>query len=332
MAAANNNDVVYPDYEPTQDFPCWITGYFAKVRDVHGFKLEEEEKVKEEVVHSIAGKLTVGSALDAYSRLTAAERNNYDMMVARLTDEFTDPSERLNFRRKSDFNKRKKGQKLHDFIEEIKWDVTRYSGLQNKITQDDGTETENPEKEREGVRRFKAGLRMKNGKKSAAFRQHIDYHLQEDSELTWDNAFKVASRWEMAYKEEEDGVRKTADTTEGETGASGDVPQATKSKKEVGDVESETAAILALSDQVEENRSKIGEIALVQETIVERLDTINANMQIMMAKLDASLGLNDPNNVFLQPIPDYYQVPVDPWVHYPSQEYPPIVCNELEQA
>ena len=83
---------------------------------------------------------------------------------------------------------------------------------------------------------------------------------------------------------------------------------------------------------MEENRSKIEEIALVQETIVERLDTINANMQIMMAKLDASLGLNDPNNGFLQPIPDYYPVPVDPWVHYPSQEYPPMVCNELEQA
>ena len=43
MAAANNNDVVFSDYEPTQDFPCWITGYFAKIRDVHGFKLEEEE-------------------------------------------------------------------------------------------------------------------------------------------------------------------------------------------------------------------------------------------------------------------------------------------------
>ena len=289
--------------------------------------------MKEEVARSIAGKLTVGSALDAYSQLTVAERNNYDVMVARLTDEFTDPSERLNFRRKSDFNKRKKGQKLHDFIEVIKRDVTRYSGLQNKIVQDDGTEAENPEKEREGVRRFKAGLRMKNGKKSAAFRQHIDYHLQEDSELTWDNAFKIASRWEMAYKEEEeDGVMKPADATEGETGASGDVHRARKSKKEVGEEESETAAILALSDQVEENRSKIEEIALVQETMVERLDTINANMQIMMAKLDASLGLNDPNNVFLQPIPDYYQVPVNPWVHYPSQEYPPMVCNELEQA
>ena len=230
MAAANNNDVVYPDYEPTQDFPCWITGYFAKVRDVHGYKLEEEEKVKEEVVHSIAGKLTVGSALDAYSRLTAAERNNYNMMVARLTDEFTDPLKRLNFRRKSDYNKRKKGQKLHDFIEEIKWDVTRYSGLQNKITQDDGTEAENPKKEREGVRRFKAGLRMKNGKKSAAFSQHIDYHLQEDPELTWDNAFKFASRWEMANKEE-DATMKAGDVTEKEMGANGDVLRATKSKK-----------------------------------------------------------------------------------------------------
>ena len=105
-----------------------------------------------------------------------------------------------------------------------------------------------------------------------------------------------------------------------------------QNRKREDEVDSETAAILALGDQVEENWFKIEEIALVQETIVERLDTINAYMQIMMAKLDASLGLNDPNNIFLQPIPDYNPVPVDPWVHYPSQEYPPMVCNELEQA
>ena len=72
-----------------------------------------------------------------------------------------------------------------------------------------------------------------------------------------------------------------------------------QNRKREDEVDSETAAILALGDQVEENWFKIEEIALVQETIVERLDTINANMQIMMAKLDASLGLNDPNNIFL---------------------------------
>ena len=41
---------------------------------------------------------------------------------------------------------------------------------------------------------------------------------------------------------------KVGNAAEGETGASGDVLQATKSKKEGSEVKSETAAILALSD------------------------------------------------------------------------------------
>ena len=65
----------------------------------------------------------------------------------------------------------------------------------------------------------------------------------------------------------------------------------------------------------------------VSQKIPQNIPT--ANMQFMMAKMDTSLGLNEPNNVFLQPIPDHYQIPVDPWVHYPSQEYPSLACSEF---
>ena len=82
--------ISYPDYKTKDDFPLWLSGYWAKIRHGYGYKLTEDNKVKEEVVRSISGKLSVGGALDAYNRLTDAERSDYDLLIKRLTEEFTD--------------------------------------------------------------------------------------------------------------------------------------------------------------------------------------------------------------------------------------------------
>ena len=75
---AQPKPIIYPDYKPTQDFPLWLTGLMAKIRAAHGFKLTEADKVQAEVIRSIAGKLSVGSALDTYNRLTEEEKADYD--------------------------------------------------------------------------------------------------------------------------------------------------------------------------------------------------------------------------------------------------------------
>ena len=61
-------------------------------------------------------------------RLTAAEKADYDTLVKRLTEEFTDNHERRLFNENMEYNKRKKGQKLKDFMQDIKKDMNRYSG------------------------------------------------------------------------------------------------------------------------------------------------------------------------------------------------------------
>ena len=83
--------VIYPEYEMENDFSLWLSGYIARVRSAFGFKLDETNKVKEEVVLSISGRLSVGPALNTYNLLCDDDKKNYERLVARLTEEFTDP-------------------------------------------------------------------------------------------------------------------------------------------------------------------------------------------------------------------------------------------------
>ena len=214
--------ISYPDYKTKDDFPLWLSGFWAKIRHGYGYKLTEDDKVKAEIVRSISGKLSVGGALDAYNRLTDDERADYDSLIRRLTDEFTDNQEKRIFNETMDYNKRKKGQRLKEFMQEIKKDMNRYSGLPEKITRG-GAQIPNPELERQGVRRFRAGMRNKKGKKDKDLSRHLLFHLMDDADLTWDNAIKIASRWEMATdvmgsddEEEEEGDNDGVDENAGE--------------------------------------------------------------------------------------------------------------------
>ena len=186
----------YPDYSRSEDFTSWLTGYISRIQCSVGFRVNETDKVRDEVVRSIPGKLAVGSALDAYNRLSDDVKQNYDQLVAKLTEEFTDPKAKRKFNARSDYNIRKKGQSLKDFAEDIKKDMTRYSYSPAMVYTATGDSIPNPEREKEGVRRFIEGIRDERGHEDPEFKRHLGYHLQDESELTWENALEVASRFE----------------------------------------------------------------------------------------------------------------------------------------
>ena len=125
--SAQRRHIIYPEYKPEDDFALWLSGYVARIQSAYGFKLDEKEKLDEEVVRSIAGKLSVGSALDAYNRLSYDEKIDYDTLIARLTEEFTDPRAKKKFNALMHYNLRKKGQSLKDSCRTSRriWAVTR---------------------------------------------------------------------------------------------------------------------------------------------------------------------------------------------------------------
>ena len=107
--------ISYPDYKPTMDFGIWINGLTEKIRCALRFTHDQINEVDAEIVLSISGRLQVGTALDAYNRLTAAEKEDYFTMVLKLTEEFTDPQEKQRFQEDFEYTKRKKGQSLKDY-------------------------------------------------------------------------------------------------------------------------------------------------------------------------------------------------------------------------
>ena len=111
------------------DFGVWINGLREKIRYAFGFTHDQTDEVDAEIVRSISGRLQVGTALDAYHRLTDAEKENYFSIVLKLTEEFTDPQEKQRFQEDFEYTKRKKGQSLKDFAQEGKKDLNRYSDM-----------------------------------------------------------------------------------------------------------------------------------------------------------------------------------------------------------
>ena len=199
--------VTYPDYKTTEDFTLWLSGYLEKTRSTHGYGPHEDGLVQAEVVRAISGKLSVGNALDAYNRLSRTEKADYKPLIERLTEEFVDPQEKRLFNESLSFNKRKKGQSVKGFMQEIKNDMQRYSTLQKQIITISGGLSTNPEIERQGVVRFRHGMRNKKGKKDSDLSDHLNYHLMEDSELTWKTRSKSRpdGKW---LKTEEQSRRK----------------------------------------------------------------------------------------------------------------------------
>ena len=106
---AQPRDVLYPDYETPEDFPLWLSGYAAKIRNAYGYGLDDDNKVKAEVVRSICGMMSVGRALETYNGLSDTVKEDYAQMVAKLTEEFVDPNEQRKFNDNMAYNKRQSG-------------------------------------------------------------------------------------------------------------------------------------------------------------------------------------------------------------------------------
>ena len=250
-------NVIYDDYKSEDDFPTWLAGYREKIRNAYGYDQAQEEEVKAEVVRSISGRLKPGAPLNAYYRISAAVGDNYDDLVKRLTEEFLDPREKRRFLANVGYNKRKKGQSLKSFMEEIIKDQDRYLGMPDTITVNNQT-VPNPEKEKDGVRRFKRGMRDAQGKKDPDQRKHLNSQLLKDADLTWKNALEVADRWEGA-----DESQSSEDSESSDDDGAEEAKVKVKRKGAIASVESEedTAAMIAeLAENVEANTRAIEEI------------------------------------------------------------------------
>ena len=266
----------YPYYKTKDDFPLWLSGYWAKIRHGYGYKLTEDVKVKEEVIRSISGKLSVGGALDAYDCLTDAERANYELLVKRLTEEFTDILQQIY-----ELQQKKEGPEIERIYARNK-DMIRYSGLPEKVEQG-GAQVPNPDLERQGVRRFHAGMRNKKGKKDRDLTRHLLFHLMDDTDLTWDNAIKIASRWEMAagvMDSEEEEDESVEEEEEAEKSGAVAMKEGTNKDKD------KKICIATLADQVQENQLKIKEMEMAQERTEAKLDKVIKGIQNLTAKID----------------------------------------------
>jgi len=266
----SSKSIHYPDFKPKQDFTLWLAGYREKVRSAINLTAAQNDLLDAEIVRTISSKLESGTALDTYTRLTAAEKADYATMVGRLTEEFLDPQEKRKFVNSYGYNRRKKGQSLKEFMQEIIKDMGRYSNVPDRI-QVGGVDTPNPAKEADGVRRFKRGLRTKRGERSEGLKQHMSYHLQEEKDLTWKKALDAAGRWEVAA----DGVgseSKSEESDESEVeveavcaGTGARSKQKTKRKMStISSVEQNTLG---------EHERSIGEVRTEVATLVDQVKT-----------------------------------------------------------
>ena len=272
--------IIYADYIPKEDFTLWLSGFREKVRAAGDFSQAQNAEVDAEVVKQISSKLHHGTALDTYNRLTADEKDDYETMKSKLTAEFLDPQERRKFMDNFGYNKRKKGQSLKELMQEIIKDMGRYSDMPDTIRQN-GVDIPNPAKEKEGVRRFKKGMRTKEGEKDKALKDQLKFHLHQDADMTWKKALGVAERWETANDTDSDDANDKSDneTVEVVDTTKGAVSK-TKSKptKIISAIEAELVNqqgnVATLADQVKMNTMDIKSVKTEQERssiVVQRM-------------------------------------------------------------
>ena len=292
---ANEYYIDYPDYSPKKDFNTWLAGYEARVKSTFGFSVDEVDELRAEIVRSMPGKLAVGSALDAYYRLQEEDQMDYELLVAKLTVEFTDPRAKRRFNADMKYNIRKKKQSLKDFAEDIKKDIVRYSYLPETAYSAAGEAIPNRERERDGVRRFKEGIRNENGKEDPKFKRHLNYYLQDEAELTWEHALDVASRYETAGNSDTDEGKviqresssESSDESVEELGA---VAAKVKPKSKCED------KLSAITDLVYQNQARIINLEAAQERISANQEAFNAMLEEISIKLDYILAENDASS------------------------------------
>ena len=289
-------NVHYPDYKPKEDFPLWLAGYKEKVKNAFGYNAAQEAELKEEIVRSISGKLQSGSALDAYHRLPQDTKDNYELLRKALTKEFTDPQARNRFLDNSDFNKRKRDQSLKDFIQEIKKDQDRYSGLADNVGG-----VPNQDRIKDGIRRFKKGIRDKNGKLNKDQMRHLRYNIMDDGDYTWENALMVASRWEEANHDDSDSSSSSSSSDEAVEAVECD----RKKKKEkvvINALEGEID-VASLAKVVKANARDLKGVKCEQERMnaniiswrnetTEAINQLSANVSICCLQMSGANGSN----------------------------------------
>ena len=268
----------YEEYHPSENFATWLSGYEARIRSNHGFRLDEPEKTKSEVVRTIDSKLSVGPALNAYNRLKVEDRDDYDRLVSRLMEEFTDPREKQRFNDSRRYNIRKKGQSLKDFMEEIKNDLKRYSDIPATILTVNGS-IPNPEREKDGIRRFVEGIRDINGKKDKPFANHLKYRLQDDDETNWKNAIEVATAYETVFHKDKNDESDSEFLVEG-------VSKVTLKEKEATTISALTEVVCENQGRIENLEFALNQLSANQDAIMAKLDEISIKLDFLFAEND----------------------------------------------
>ena len=284
--------VHHREYKTSEDFPTWLRSYIAKCRETYGLKRtpEDETKLKEEIIISIPGKLASGAALNTYERLEDAEQSHYDLLIKRLTEEFSDPQAKRRFNARLNYNTRKEGQSIKEFAEEIKIDMNRYSTLQVTVLNAGRVEIPNPDREQEEVRRFIEGMRDHKGNQDLDFKRHLEYHLQDQTELNWNNAIKVASRYEIVHGAVP-AVEEAAAGAEAGAEAGGDANYAINAQEVCETLDSsfkpeKKTTLSALANQVQANQTRIAKIEVMQNKMSAALSANTKKLIEISTKLD----------------------------------------------
>ena len=272
-----SKNVVYKDYQMKQDFTLWLQGFREKIRSQYGYESDRngENEVNAEVIRLISGRLEPGTPLDTYNRLSATVRANYDQLVEALTAAFTDPQAKRNFLKDFGYDKRKKGQTIHEFMQVIMNNQNRFGGMPDKI-EVGGASVPNEAKVKDGIRRFTTGMRDKRGKKNKSLMEVLDFNLMEDADFTWENAIGTVVRWENSHPMDTDSDSSSSSSSSEEEPEEEDKKKKKKKGKgkqkpveatlDMAAVKTEmTTGIATLSDKVEANTRDIRGIKSQQE-------------------------------------------------------------------
>ena len=286
--AYKRKSITYPDFKPTMDFVMWVNGYKEKIRIAFGLTTTQNDEVQAEVVRSISGRLQTGQALDAYHRLTQTEKDNYDQLIKKLTEEFIDPQEKQKFLEDFEYTKRRKGQSIKDFIQDIKKDMGKYSDMPD-YHMNGQTRVENAAKVREGIRRFRKGIRNRKGKKDKEQMRQIKFKLLKEADLTWENALDVACRYEAAHDMSTDSSASSSsssddgDDNDGDDAASFlEVRKKSKSKRKKKKGKAEAVIVAALSVKVKKNSDDIKDLKGKQEQLSTNLAEWRRETKLVM--------------------------------------------------
>ena len=146
---------------------------------------------------------------------------------------------------------------------------------------------------REGC--FLSSLRNENGKEDAKFKRHLNYHLQDEAELTWEHALDVASRYETAGNSDTDEGKVIQRESSSESSNEsieelGAVAAKVKTKSKCKD------KLSAITDLIYQNQARIINLEAAQERISANQEAFNAMLEEISIKLDYILAENDASS------------------------------------